>query len=96
MLTFAGFIDGFQIILSLIPFVGWFISSVVGFFASIVLGLMFSHFGMSVMNPKNVLGFLGTLIGEIIPIVDLLPLWSMMTFTMIVSNRRATRSGTTS
>jgi len=89
MMAVAGLFDGIQFLLALIPFIGIFLSSVVTVVAALVFGIWFSHNDMSIMDPKRALRFLGTMLGEFIPGVNAIPIWtSSVTYTVIQEWRR--------
>ena len=69
-------IDGVQIVLDLFV-----IGAVINRFIDIFVGLSFALYlqlrGQSLVNPKRLLALLATFTGEMIPVVDALPLWGL-------------------
>lgn len=98
MIACAVFVDLAQFLITLlaaIPLVGIIIVAVINpiisFAASMIFGIWCSHLGMSLMNGKRVLGFLGTLGAEVIPFIDSFPWWTcLIAYTVITEWRRET------
>ena len=83
LIAVAGLIDGLQFLVSLlgfVPFVGFAIVAIVNplisFLAFMLFGIWFSHLNVSQMSPERALGTLATLLFEVVPIFDALPLWA--------------------
>lgn len=70
-------------LLSAIPIVG----SIVDFIAAITFGMWFAHHGVYVMK-KRPLGFLGTIVAEFIPFIEVLPFWSVFVWTTIKQHQQ--------
>ncbi len=88
MIICAAVIDFVQFLLVLIPFIGWLFGMFISVIASFLFGIWFSHYGVSLMSSKRVLGFLGTILGEWIPFIGAAPLWScLVAFTVITEWR---------
>ena len=84
MIAVAVAVDLVQFLLVLIPFIGWLFGMMISVIASFLFGIWFSHHGVSLMSSKRVLGFLGTMLGEWIPFIGGVPLWScLVAFTVI-------------
>ena len=84
MIACAAVIDFLQFLLDLIPFAGWILGWVVSIIAILVFGVWLSHEEVSMMDPKRALRFLGAMLGESIPIVNAVPLWTgVITYTVI-------------
>ncbi|OGG51013.1 hypothetical protein A2763_00205 [Candidatus Kaiserbacteria bacterium RIFCSPHIGHO2_01_FULL_54_36] len=84
MIACAIVIDSFQFLLDLIPFVGWALAWFVSIVAALVFGIWLSHHDVSMMHHKRALRFLGTMLGEFIPVVNAIPLWTgSITYTVI-------------
>ncbi len=49
--------------------------------------MWFSHHGISVVASKRALGFGGTIIGEFIPLLNALPLWTAFVVITALKNR---------
>ncbi|PIR84180.1 hypothetical protein COU18_00285 [Candidatus Kaiserbacteria bacterium CG10_big_fil_rev_8_21_14_0_10_51_14] len=89
MICFAMVVDGMQGLITLIPFIGFLIAPVMSIFAALLFGIWFSHNDVSMMDPKRVLGFGGTILGEVMPIVNVIPFWTgNITYTVIQEWRR--------
>ncbi len=69
-------IDAIQILLEWM-IIGFFINPFIDIFVTLSFGLFFHLKGESLANPKRLLAILGTFIGELIPVVAELPLWSL-------------------
>lgn len=88
MVAVAVCIDVAQIPLQIVPFS----SSVLDFVASIIFGMWFAHYDYSLIN-KRQLGFLGTIGFEFVPLVDMLPLWTIFVI-LTIRRERAESEGT--
>ena len=89
MIVIAGVIDLIQFLLTLIPFVGWLLASIVSICAAFIFGIWFSRLGMSMLDPKRILGTLGTMLGETIPIINAFPMWTARVTYTIITERKA-------
>jgi hypothetical protein len=69
----AIFFDLLQIILDLIPFVGWIISPLVGFIGSFTFFLWFKTKGVQFNKLKNAAALGGSFVFELVPILNALP-----------------------
>lgn len=84
MIVVAGAIDFIQFLLTLVPFVGWLITPLISICAVFLFGIWFSHYGVSLFDSKRILGTLGTTLGEMLPIIGALPMWTArVTYTII-------------
>lgn len=84
MIACAALVDGIQFLLVLIPFIGWVLGWFLTIIAAFLFGIWFSHHGVSMMSPKRILGFGGTLLGEILPFINGAPFWtSLVVYTVI-------------
>lgn len=84
LILVAGAIDLFQFLITLIPFVGWLITPIISICAAIIFGFWFSYLGIPMLDPKRVLGTLGTMLGEMVPIINAFPMWTArVTYTII-------------
>lgn len=73
MVGTAIFFDILQIILDLIPFVGWIISPIVGFMGSFTFFLWFKTKGVQFNKLKNAAALGGSFVFELVPILNALP-----------------------
>ncbi len=78
MITIAVIID----LVGLIPFVG----TILDIFASMLFGIWFSHYGMSVMT-RRTFSFLMTTLAEFIPGIGMVPFWKIFVVTTIRKQR---------
>ncbi len=69
MIVVAAVIDLIQFLLVLIPIIGWVIGSIMSALTAFLFGMWFSARGVSLMKPERVLGFGGTILGEVIPFI---------------------------
>jgi hypothetical protein len=84
MIAFAGLVDFIQFLFTFIPFIGMFLSSMVTFVVALIFGIWFSHNEMSMMDPKRILRFLGTMLGEFTPGINAVPIWTgSVSYTVI-------------
>ena len=98
LLIFAASVDFVQFVITFIltfstigAFLAPFVSTLITVPASLILGIWLSHYGAGSFKPKNVSRFLGTLLGEIIPIINDLPLWFIWTLVSIRLHNRDVR-----
>ncbi len=71
----AVIVDGIQIILDFFG-IGIIVNRFIDVAVGIALPLYLQTQGVSMANPKRLLGMLGAFVGEMIPVVDSLPLWT--------------------
>ena len=84
MILTAFLADSAQVALIIIPVVGWILAWTLSTVAPMVFGVWFSHDDVSLMHPDRVLGFLGTIAGEQIPVFDGIPFFtSFVAYTVI-------------
>ena len=69
-------VDILQIVLDFFA-VGVAINRFIDIAIGVALPLFFQTQGVSMANPKRILGVLAAFIGEMIPVVDALPLWTL-------------------
>ena len=69
-------------LISLIPIIGWVLGWVVWAFAFMTFWLWFKINGLSFSKPKNLLSFFGGSVIELIPILNILPGWTVMILYM--------------
>lgn len=83
MIAIALLIDGIQFLLTLI-FIGFLVNPFISICATMLFGIWLSHLGVSMMAPKRVGRFLGTIVGE--TVFGTLPIWTFsIVFTVIES-----------
>jgi len=68
-------VDGTQVFLEWL-LIGFVLNPIINIFMSMSLALYFYMNGQSLINPKRAVGMAGALIGEMVPIVAELPLWT--------------------
>src|SRR4051812_2786605 len=85
MIAFAALFDLIQFFvnfLAIIPVIGIVLVAILGpfisFIASISFGIWCSHLGVSLLDSKRSLGFLGTIVGEFVPVIDSAPFWTCL------------------
>ena len=88
MIALAVLIDFAQFVLD-IAIVGFILDSFITVIAAFIFGIWFSHVGVSLMHPKRVLGFLGTILGELIPGIDAIPFWTFNIATTVIREWRS-------
>jgi hypothetical protein len=88
MILFAFVIDAIQFALTLIPFVGWVFALIVGFLAAMIFGIWCSHLGISLMDSKRSFGFLGTILGELVPFINGMWWWTVFISYTVITERR--------
>ncbi|MDQ3089728.1 MAG: hypothetical protein M3Q24_01065 [bacterium] len=88
MIAVAVFFDAFQLIINLIPVLGQIISVVIGFFAFLTFYFWFSSKGVKFATPKRggILG--GGFIVEMIPIINMLPAWTLAVVLIILDQKK--------
>jgi hypothetical protein len=85
---FAAIIDGAQALLALTG-IGLGAGPLLDIVALIGLSIGFAHCHVSMMHPKRALRFLMTTVGEALPGIDALPMWSMtVAYTVFQEWRR--------
>lgn len=67
-----------------IAYIGFILDSLVSFIASIIYGIWFSHHDISLMGPDRALGFLGTILGELVPGVNALPFFTFYITSTVI------------
>lgn len=87
MMVVAGTIDFFQFLLTFVPFVGWLVTPIVSICAALLFGIWFSHLGISMLDPKRMLGTFGTMLGEMTPIINASPMWTARVAYTIITER---------
>lgn len=55
-------------------------------FAAILFGIWFSHQGISILT-KRPIGFLGTILGEFVPGLNMAPFWTFFVATTLAKER---------
>ncbi len=89
LILIAILVDAAQWAVLLIPYVGWLITPVISVVAALVFGMIFSILGVSMLSPKRILRFLGTLAGELAPLFGGIPFWTgTVAYTVIEEWRR--------
>jgi len=83
MVVVALFYDIVQIGLSTLPLAGWIISPLVSVFAFLTFYVWFKTYGRNFMTPKRALAMGGGAIIEMIPILNILPAWTMAVLFLI-------------
>lgn len=83
MIVVAVCIDGAQIILSFIPFLGWLVATLLGICGFFLFGIWFFHQGNNLFSADKVLVTLGTMLGELPPIINDMP-WLTVRVTTAV------------
>src|SRR3990167_4763114 len=77
MISVALFYDAIQAIIQIIPILGQILSSLIGIFAFLTFYLWFKLKGFNFATPKRA-GYLGGgLLVELIPILNILPAWTL-------------------
>ena len=69
MIAVAAVIDLIQFGLVLIPIIGWVVGSIMSALTAALFGMWFSSRDVGLMQPERVLGFGGTILGELIPFI---------------------------
>lgn len=90
-IALAVLIDVFQFVLMLVPIVGWFLSSVVSVVSMFLFGIWFSHLGVGLFSEKRILGTLGAMLGEALPLANGFPLWTIRISTVVINEWRSPR-----
>ena len=86
MVFMALLVDGTQGFLSWI-LVGFFVNPIIDVCVAMMFGIWFSHHGVSMMSAKNIAPFLGTIVGEFLPFISALPLWTFYIIFALIRNR---------
>lgn len=87
MIVTAVCIDAMQFFLG-ITGIGAFFTPALTFFASVLFGVWFSHHDLSLLDPKRVLAFFATIIGETFPPFNALPVWTFsIVLTILLANK---------
>ncbi|MDO8576443.1 MAG: hypothetical protein Q7R90_03950 [bacterium] len=77
--------------LLVLPWIGLLVNSIISIFAAMFFGMSFSHYDMSIMSPERFLGFGGTMVGEVIPGVDIIPFWTVFVARTVIHEWRSPR-----
>ena len=88
MVTIAVIVDFIQFLLTLIPYIGWILSMIVSICATFFFGIGFYHSGVNLFSSKMILGTLGTLVGEVAPLINGVPFWTIRALTAVRLVRR--------
>ena len=88
LITIAVVVDFIQFVLTLIPYIGWILSMIVSICATFFFGIGFYHSGVNLFSSKMILGTLGTLVGEVAPLVNGVPFWTIRALTAVRLVRR--------
>lgn len=86
MLAVAGVFDLIQFLISFIPYVGWIISVFLSIFVWLTFYMWFKLNGISFLDKGSRLAitfFLGAII-EVIPIINILPGWTLSVVLMLL------------
>lgn len=86
MVIVALIIDGIQALLTFI-LIGFLVNPVISVCAAMVFGIWFSHHGMSMMSPKNIAPFLGTMLGEFTPVINAFPVWTGFVIFKVIRSK---------
>ena len=89
MIIFAVLTDLTQTFLTW-TIIGTVFTPFISIFALMVLGLSFAHYGVSMYKPATSLRWIGTSVGEIVPGLNALPLWTFSTIITIVTHKLGT------
>ena len=81
MIAFAVIIDGVQAFLTW-TVIGIVFTPFISIIALIVLGLSFAHYGTGMFKSRE-LGWIGTVVGELVPGLNALPIWTFSTVANI-------------
>ncbi len=87
MIMFAVATDILQFLL-MIPLVGLILNTFISIVAAMGFGLAFSHYDTSLMSHERVLGFGGTIVGEVVPVVDGIPFWTFLVARTVITEWR--------
>lgn len=87
MIVVAVFVDLIQLLLNLIPVIGWIIIWGVNILAWMTFYVWFKTKGVSLSKPTRILGFLGSFFIELIPIINVLPASTLMVVLTVSSSR---------
>jgi len=85
MIAVALLIDGIQFLLTLIYFIGLIINPFISICATMIFGIWLSHLGVSMMAPKRVGRFLGTIVGE--TVLGSIPIWTFSIVLTVIESR---------
>ena len=88
LITIAVVVDFIQFVLTLIPYIGWILSMIVSICATFFFGIGFYHSGVNLFSSKMILGTLGTLVGEVAPLINGVPFWTIRALTAVRLVRR--------
>lgn len=58
--------------------IGFFLDTFISIFASVAFGISFSHYGVSLMDDRRVARFLATIVGEMIPGLNVVLWWTAL------------------
>jgi len=82
MITVAAVIDAAQFFLTLIPFIGWFVSMILGVCALMLFFIWFHHYKVNLFTEGRSLGTAATTVADIVPFINGFPWW---TFRIVVA-----------
>ena len=88
IVTIAVIVDFIQFLLTLIPYIGWILSMIVSICATFFFGIGFYHSGVNIFSSRMILGTLGTLVGEVAPLINGVPFWTIRALTAVRLGRR--------
>ena len=94
MIAVALLIDGLQILLDLV-LIGFLLDPLLDILATIIFAIWFSHHGQSVMSAKRAGGFLVTVVAELVPGFDAIPMWTFFVAYTVIKSRAASAAETT-
>ena len=77
MLAAAVVIDLIQLLLTLIPFMGWLVSWVLSICTWMLFSIWFHHFGVNLYSQSRILGTLGTILAEFVPFINGFFWWTL-------------------
>ncbi|MDO8510421.1 MAG: hypothetical protein Q7S15_02245 [bacterium] len=77
--------DGVQFLLTFIPVLGWLISSIIGLWAWMHFFTWFKIRGVSFGSSKRTLTMGGSLVAEVLPILNALPAWTFAVVMILIS-----------
>jgi len=64
--------------------IGLLVDTIIGIFAMFGFGIYFSHKDMSLLSHERALASIGTAVGELTPVVNMLPFWTgLVAYTVI-------------
>lgn len=87
MILFGMFLDSVDLLLDLFFGAGIIFDSIIGIIGWLVFYLWFKLNNVSFTNPKTAMRFNGTVIAEIVPFINQLPMWTIGIVVTIVAVR---------